>query len=84
MGLATAKVVGQTHTVVLCDVRQDRLDDATAMLKDLGIAPIVVNCDVTDRPGVNRLLATAADLGKIASVIHTAGVSPAWATPTMS
>jgi NAD(P)-dependent dehydrogenase (short-subunit alcohol dehydrogenase family) len=76
MGLATAKVVGQTHTVVLCDVRQDRLDDATAMLKDLGIAPIVVNCDVTDRPGVNRLLATAADLGKIASVIHTAGVSP--------
>ena len=76
MGLATAKVVGQTHTVVLCDVRQDRLDDATATLKDLGIAPIVVNCDVTDRPGVNRLLATAADLGKIASVIHTAGVSP--------
>ena len=76
MGLATAKVVGQTHTVVLCDVRQDRLDDATATLKDLGIAPIVVNCDVTDRQGVNRLLATAADLGKIASVIHTAGVSP--------
>ncbi|AGB24816.1 dehydrogenase of unknown specificity, short-chain alcohol dehydrogenase like protein [Mycobacterium sp. JS623] len=76
MGLATAKVVGQTHTVVLCDVRQDRLDDATATLKDRGIAPIVVNCDVTDRQAVNRLLATAADLGKIASVIHTAGVSP--------
>src|SRR5689334_717424 len=76
MGLATAKVAGQTHTVVLCDVRQNRLDDATATLKDLGIAPIVVNCDVTDRQAVNRLLATAADLGKIASVIHTAGVSP--------
>jgi len=76
MGLATAKVVGQTHTVVLCDVRQDRLDDATAALKDLGIAPILVNCDVTDRQAVNRLLATAADLGRIASVIHTAGVSP--------
>jgi NAD(P)-dependent dehydrogenase (short-subunit alcohol dehydrogenase family) len=76
MGLATAKVVGRTHTVVLCDVRQDRLDDATATLKDLGIAPIVVNCDVTDRQAVNRLLATAADLGTIASVIHTAGVSP--------
>ncbi|MBE1549514.1 NAD(P)-dependent dehydrogenase (short-subunit alcohol dehydrogenase family) [Mycobacterium sp. OAS707] len=76
MGVATAKVVGQTHTVVLCDVRQNRLDDATATLKDLGIAPIVVNCDVTDRQAVNRLLATAADLGKIASVIHTAGVSP--------
>ena len=76
MGLATAKVVGRTHTVVLCDVRQDRLDDATATLKDLGIAPIVVNCDVTDRQAVTRLLATAVDLGKVASVIHTAGVSP--------
>ena len=37
MGLATAKIVGRDHTVVLCDVRQDRLDDAAATLKDLGI-----------------------------------------------
>jgi len=76
MGLATAKVVGQDHTVVLCDVRQDRLDAAAAALKDLGITPTVVNCDVTDRHAVVQLLDTASGLGTVASVIHTAGVSP--------
>jgi NAD(P)-dependent dehydrogenase (short-subunit alcohol dehydrogenase family) len=76
MGLATAKIVGRDHTVVLCDVRQDRLDDAAATLKDLGINPTTVNCDVTDRPSVAALLETASGLGTVASVIHTAGVSP--------
>jgi NAD(P)-dependent dehydrogenase (short-subunit alcohol dehydrogenase family) len=76
MGLATAKVVGRDHTVVLCDVRQDRLDSAAATLQDLGITATAVNCDVTDRQAVARLLETASGLGPIASVIHTAGVSP--------
>jgi NAD(P)-dependent dehydrogenase (short-subunit alcohol dehydrogenase family) len=76
MGSATAKIVGQDHTVVLCDVRQDRLDSAAVALKDLGIAPTVLNCDVTDRDAVTRLFETASGLGTIASVVHTAGVSP--------
>jgi NAD(P)-dependent dehydrogenase (short-subunit alcohol dehydrogenase family) len=76
MGLATAKVVGRDHTVVLCDVRQDRLDTAAATLRDLGVTARSVNCDVTDREAVARLLETASGLGTVASVIHTAGVSP--------
>ena len=62
--------------LVLCDVRQDRLDDAAATLKELGIDATVVNCDVTDRGAVADLLDTAQRLGTLASVIHTAGVSP--------
>ncbi|WAJ45469.1 SDR family oxidoreductase [Mycobacterium sp. Aquia_216] len=76
MGLATARIVGRDHAVVLCDVRQDRLDNAAATLKDLGILATVVNCDVTDRGAVADLFATATNLGTLASVIHTAGVSP--------
>ena len=76
MGQATAEIVGRDHTVVLCDVRKDRLDSAAATLADLGIMTTVVHCDVTDRPAVNRLFETAASLGTIASVIHAAGVSP--------
>jgi NAD(P)-dependent dehydrogenase (short-subunit alcohol dehydrogenase family) len=76
MGLATATIVGRDHTVVLCDVRQDRLTAAAATLKDLGITATVVNCDVTDRGAVAGLLDTAKNLGDLASVIHTAGVSP--------
>ena len=76
MGLATAKIVGRDRTVVLCDVRQDRLDAAAATLSDLGITATIVNCDVTDRQAVSGLFETATDLGTLASVIHTAGVSP--------
>lgn len=76
MGLATAKIVGRDHAVVLCDVRRDRLTTAAATLQGLGITPTIVNCDVTDRPAVADLLRTANDLGAVVSVIHTAGVSP--------
>jgi NAD(P)-dependent dehydrogenase (short-subunit alcohol dehydrogenase family) len=76
MGLATAKIVGRDHTVVLCDVRQDRLDNAAAALKEIGIDTTIANCDVTDRGAVTDLFATATDLGTLGSVIHTAGVSP--------
>ena len=76
MGLATAKVVGRDHTVVLCDVRQERLDAAAAALRDLGVTVTAVICDVTDRAAVIELFKTASGLGTVASVIHTAGVSP--------
>ncbi|MCG7610958.1 MULTISPECIES: SDR family NAD(P)-dependent oxidoreductase [Mycobacterium] len=76
MGLATAKVVGRDQAVVLCDVRQDRLDSAASTLSDLGIAATTVNADVTDREAVDRLMATATGLGDVAAVIHAAGVSP--------
>ncbi len=76
MGVATAKVVGRDHALVLADVRQDRLDAAASTLHGLGIAVAAVNCDVTDRPAVDALLQTAVGLGELASVIHTAGVSP--------
>jgi NAD(P)-dependent dehydrogenase (short-subunit alcohol dehydrogenase family) len=76
MGTATAKVVGRDHAVVLCDVRQDRLDGALAELRDLGIAATAVHCDVTDRQAVDELFDTASGLGPVTSVIHAAGVSP--------
>lgn len=76
MGQATARVVGRDHTLVLCDVRKDRLDAAAAMLADAGITATAVHCDVTDRATVDRLFETATGVGTIASVIHTAGVSP--------
>jgi NAD(P)-dependent dehydrogenase (short-subunit alcohol dehydrogenase family) len=76
MGLATAKILGRDHTLVLCDVRQDRLDAAAATLRDLGIDATVVHCDVTDRGAVADLFAVATDRGTLASAIHTAGVSP--------
>ncbi|OBI50028.1 oxidoreductase [Mycobacterium kyorinense] len=76
MGVATAKIVGRDRALVLCDVRQDRLQTAAEALQDLGITATAVDCDVTDRQAVTELLETASGLGTVASVIHTAGVSP--------
>lgn len=76
MGVATARIVGRDQPVVLCDVRKERLDSAVATLKDVGITPTAVHCDVTDRNAVAALFDTAQELGPIASVIHAAGVSP--------
>lgn len=76
MGQATAQIVGRDHTVVLGDVRADRLDAAAAALADHDIKATAVHCDVTDREAVTRLFETAASLGPLVSVIHTAGVSP--------
>ncbi|WNG87477.1 SDR family oxidoreductase [Mycobacterium sp. ITM-2016-00317] len=76
MGTATAELVGKDHAVVLADVRRDRLEAAAAQLGELGVAVTAVDCDVTDRQAVQRLFETTAELGPLASVIHTAGVSP--------
>ncbi|MET0704188.1 MAG: SDR family oxidoreductase [Mycobacterium sp.] len=76
MGLATAKIIGRDQPVVLGDVRPDRLDAAAAALADLGISATIVRCDVTDRAAVARMFETAASLGTLSAVVHTAGVSP--------
>ena len=76
MGVATAKAVAGERTVVLCDVRQDRLDAAATTLNDMGLSATTINCDVTDRVAVAALLEAAAALGTVSAVIHTAGVSP--------
>ena len=76
MGSATAELLGTDHTILLCDVRQERLDSVAAHLNDLGVAVTPVHADVTDRAAVEQLFESASRLGTLASVIHTAGVSP--------
>jgi NAD(P)-dependent dehydrogenase (short-subunit alcohol dehydrogenase family) len=76
MGLATAKIIGRDRPVVICDVSEDRLDVAVSTLEGLGITCKAVACDITDRRSVDELVETATGLGTVASVVHTAGVSP--------
>lgn len=81
MGLATARVLGHDHHVVISDVNQGRLDKAIAELKQLGISCESVVCDVTDPASVAAMIRQAAAFGKLVSVIHTAGISPQMAGP---
>lgn len=76
MGLATAAVLGSDHHVVVADRDQATVDSALRDLLDRGITATGICADVTDRRSVRDLFAAAAELGPIAAVAHTAGVSP--------
>lgn len=81
MGLATAKILGRDHHVVLADLGQDRLDAAVAELAALGIESEGVVADITDRASVDALMARGNETGELRAVVHTAGVSPQMGAP---
>jgi NAD(P)-dependent dehydrogenase (short-subunit alcohol dehydrogenase family) len=76
MGLATARLLGADHRLVLADLDQGRLDTAAAALAEDGIDAGTVVCDITDRDSVAGLFQDAAAGGTVRAVVHTAGVSP--------
>ncbi len=76
MGLATAKLLGTEHHIVICDVNQQRLESAIEELEKRGIHCDSMVCDITDQRSVDVLVKLAVNVGLVASVIHTAGISP--------
>jgi NAD(P)-dependent dehydrogenase (short-subunit alcohol dehydrogenase family) len=79
MGLATARVMGRDHRVVIADLDRARLDAAAAELSGDGVevvGEVCDVCDVTDRASVDALFATARASGRLRAVVHAAGVSP--------
>ncbi len=77
MGLATAKLMGHDHRIVLADLDQGRLDDAVGDLTTAGVEAIGVVCDITDQTSVEHLFQRAeADGGHVRAVVHSAGISP--------
>jgi NAD(P)-dependent dehydrogenase (short-subunit alcohol dehydrogenase family) len=84
MGLATAKILGRDHRIVIADLGQDRIDDAVKELTGLGITVSGFVCDVTDEQSVHDLMLAAASEGdRVRAVIHTAGVSPQMGKPDL-
>jgi len=81
MGLATARIMGRDHKVVLADVDQGRLDAAVAQLAEVGIDAGSAVCDITQRASVDALLQQAGEAGRVRAVVHAAGVSPQMGNP---
>ncbi len=82
MGLATARILGHDHRVVLADLDQARLDAAVAELTAAGVEAAGFVCDITDRSSVERLFDAAADGGHhVRAVVHAAGISPQMGAP---
>jgi NAD(P)-dependent dehydrogenase (short-subunit alcohol dehydrogenase family) len=76
MGLATAKVMAGTHTVVICGRNQNKLKGAAESLGSEGGDVHFAVCDVADYDAVRKCAEVASRLGPVSTVINAAGVSP--------
>lgn len=76
MGLATARILGRDHRVVIADVDRQRLDQAVVRLSEDGVDAVAARCDITSRQSVESLFQDAGSDGTLRAVVHSAGVSP--------
>jgi len=77
MGLATARLMGHDHRIVLADLDRTRLDDAVRELTTAGVDTGGVVCDITDKASVEQLFQSAEAAGNhVRAVVHAAGISP--------
>ncbi|BCN28898.1 SDR family oxidoreductase [Anaeromicropila herbilytica] len=76
MGLATARLMGKDHTIIICGRSVNKLENAVNDLRNEGIDIYAVACDVSDSISVEKLAAYAKEKGPVVAVIHAAGMSP--------
>lgn len=80
MGQACARALGRRHGLFLTDLDQARLADFAASLVSEGHTVAgVASGDLRQATTAPRLVARARQAGRLAAVIHTAGLSPALA-----
>jgi len=80
MGTAVAKLLCDDASVLLTDVNGDALEETRSELEAAGATD--VHCqtvDITDAEAVSELAETAASIGTLRSLVHTAGLSPTMA-----
>jgi NAD(P)-dependent dehydrogenase (short-subunit alcohol dehydrogenase family) len=76
MGLATAKLMGKNHYIIICGRSVNKLENAVSELKAEGIEVEAYACDVSDFINIEKLANHAKKVGKVKAVIHAAGMSP--------
>lgn len=76
MGLAAARLMGKDHDIIICGRSVKKLENADCELQKEGIEVETYACDVSDYKSVENLADYAKEKGKVAAVIHAAGMSP--------
>ncbi|WP_203803286.1 SDR family oxidoreductase [Mycobacterium heckeshornense] len=76
MGLCIARRVGAGRVIVLADIDRACLDTAAEALSGEGHRVVTRDVDVTCRSSVGALAELAERSGRVAAVVHTAGLSP--------
>ena len=81
MGLEAAKFMPKDRIILLSGRTESKLQKAVAELAALGFEAYEKTCDTSNRESVKALFAYAVSLGKVTTVINSAGLSPAMADP---
>ena len=81
MGQAIARRIGVGRMILLADLREDTAQAAAKTLQTAGFSASTATVDVASHDSVTALAKTANDLGSVVHVVHTAGLSPAQASP---
>lgn len=81
MGLEAAKFMPKDRIILLSGRTESKLQKAVAELAALGFEAYEKTCDTSNRESVRALAAYAVSLGKVTTVINSAGLSPAMADP---
>jgi NAD(P)-dependent dehydrogenase (short-subunit alcohol dehydrogenase family) len=80
MGTAIARRLGSGRALLVSDFDAESLEAKAAQLRAEGHDVTTRTVDVADRESVAALADTAANLGQVSQIIHTAGVSPVQAS----
>lgn len=81
IGQAIARRVAAGRSVLLADIDRDNAEAAARTLRSAGYDVTTADVDVASHESVTALARRAATLGPVTRVIHTAGLSPAQASP---
>jgi NAD(P)-dependent dehydrogenase (short-subunit alcohol dehydrogenase family) len=81
IGQAIARRVGVGTTILLADLNDDAAHAAANSLQTAGFQTSTVRVDVSSLESVSALATAAAELGTVTYLVHTAGLSPAQASP---
>ncbi|HKI23259.1 MAG TPA: SDR family NAD(P)-dependent oxidoreductase [Gaiellaceae bacterium] len=81
IGQAIGRRQGTGRTVLLADRNEQTLAAAANALTSAGHVVETRPVDVSSREAVRAVAETAAELGAVVNVVHTAGLSPVQASP---
>lgn len=83
MGLEAAKFMPKDRIIVLSGRTEAKLAKAVEELENLGFKAYAKACDTSKRESVKELATFASSLGEVATVINSAGLSPAMSDADM-
>jgi NAD(P)-dependent dehydrogenase (short-subunit alcohol dehydrogenase family) len=75
MGQAVARRLGKQGTMLLTDIDSSRLEQVAAQLRSEGLRIEAQAGDIADDRSVRSLAQAAASHGRLAGLVHTAGIS---------